>query len=64
MPNIAAWSQAQVDGALNAAGTSAAQVGLEKLMGLGVLYQGMALLGSGASLAGWCEGQSPRLCLY
>ena len=45
MPNIAAWSQAQVDGALNAAGTSAAQVRLEKLMGSGVAYQGMALLG-------------------
>jgi len=56
IPNIAAWAQAQVDGALTAAGTSAAQVGLEKLMGSGVAYQGMALLGGGAGLAGLVLG--------
>ena len=33
LPNIAAWAQNQVDGALAAAGTSAEQVGLGKLAG-------------------------------
>ena len=56
MPNIAAWTQSQIDGALNAAGTWAAQVGLEKLMGSDVAYQGMALLGGGAGLAGLVLG--------
>src|SRR5271154_7059675 len=52
LPNIAAWCQTQVDGALNAAGTSAAQVGMKKLAGTGVVYHGMELLGGGAGLAG------------
>ena len=38
LPNIAAWAQTQIDGALAAAGTSAAQVGLDKLAGNGVIY--------------------------
>ncbi|HVB47387.1 MAG TPA: hypothetical protein VNF69_03260 [Burkholderiales bacterium] len=56
IPNIAAWGQLQVDSALNAAGTSAAQVGAGKLMGTGVVYHGMALLGGGAVLAGLVLG--------
>ncbi len=56
IPNIAAWGQLQVDSALNAAGTSAAQVGTGKLMGTGVVYHGMALLGGGAVLAGLVLG--------
>ena len=56
IPNIAAWGQLQVDGALNAAGTSAAKVGLDKLAGSGVLYHGMELLGGGAVLAGLILG--------
>jgi AGZA family xanthine/uracil permease-like MFS transporter len=56
LPNIAAWAQSQIDGALGAAGTSAANVGLDKLMNNGVVYHGMALLGGGAVLAGLILG--------
>ncbi len=56
IPNIAAWGQTQIDGALNAAGTSAAQLGMGKLMGTGVVYYGMELLGGGAVLAGLMLG--------
>jgi AGZA family xanthine/uracil permease-like MFS transporter len=56
IPNVAAWGQLQVDGALNAAGTSAAQLGMGKLMGSGVVYHGMELLGGGAVLAGLVLG--------
>jgi AGZA family xanthine/uracil permease-like MFS transporter len=56
LPNIAAWCQTQIDGALAAAGTSAAQVGLDKLAGTGVVYNGMELLGGGAVLAGMILG--------
>lgn len=56
LPNIAAWCQTQIDGALGAAGTSAAQVGMAKLGAAGVVYHGMALLGGGAVLAGMILG--------
>lgn len=56
IPNVAAWGQTQVDGALNAAGTSAAQLGVDKLMGSGVVYNGMGLLAGGAVLAGLVLG--------
>ncbi|MGH7121427.1 MAG: hypothetical protein ACREFP_20960 [Acetobacteraceae bacterium] len=56
IPNIAAWGQSQVDGALNAAGTSATQLGMAKLMDSGVVYRGMELLGGGAVLAGLMLG--------
>jgi adenine/guanine/hypoxanthine permease len=56
LPNIAAWCQTQVDGALAAAGTSADKVGLAKLAGTGVVYHGMELLGGGAVLAGLILG--------
>jgi adenine/guanine/hypoxanthine permease len=56
VPNIAAWGQTQVDGALGAAGTSAAEVGHGALMGAGVVYHGMALVGGGAVLAGLVLG--------
>jgi len=56
LPNIAAWCQTQVDGALGAAGTSAAQIGEAKLNANGVVYHGMALLGGGAVLAGLMLG--------
>lgn len=51
-PHLAAWAKVLVDGALAAAGTSAAVVGLEKLAGVGVLYGGLAVLGEGAILSG------------
>jgi AGZA family xanthine/uracil permease-like MFS transporter len=56
IPNVAAWGQTQVDGALAAAGTSAATLGAAKLMGSGVVYHGMELLGGGAVLAGLVLG--------
>jgi AGZA family xanthine/uracil permease-like MFS transporter len=56
LPNIASWAQNQIDGALGAAGTSAAAVGLDKLNAHGVVYQGMALFGGGATLAGLMLG--------
>ncbi len=52
VPQIAAWGKTQIDGALNAAGTSASAVGFEKLDQTGVLYQGLEILGGGATLAG------------
>ena len=42
LPNIAAWAQTLIDGALGAAGTSAEQVGMAKLGATGVVYHGMA----------------------
>ncbi len=56
LPNIAAWAQTQVDGALAAAGTSAAQVGADKLAASGVIYHGMQLFGGGGTLAGLVLG--------
>jgi AGZA family xanthine/uracil permease-like MFS transporter len=52
IPNIAAWGKVLIDGALGAAGTNAATVGLDKLGQVGVLYHGLELLGGGAILAG------------
>jgi AGZA family xanthine/uracil permease-like MFS transporter len=52
VPTIAAWGKLQIDNALGAAGTSAAQVGIDKLSQVGVLYHGLEILGGGATLAG------------
>ncbi|MBS4055284.1 MAG: NCS2 family permease [Thermaerobacter sp.] len=52
IPWLANWGRTQVDGALGAAGLSAAEVGLEALANQGVLYRGMAALGEGAILTG------------
>jgi AGZA family xanthine/uracil permease-like MFS transporter len=52
LPNIASWTKNQIDGALGAAGTSASAVGFDKLTDQGVLYQGLSVLGSGATLGG------------
>jgi adenine/guanine/hypoxanthine permease len=56
LPNIAAWAQTLIDGALGAAGTSAEQIGMAKLGATGVVYHGMSLLGGGAVLAGLILG--------
>ena len=55
-PNIAEWAKTQIDGALAAAGTSAAQVGAAKLAGTGVLYKGLEAVGGGSVLAGMVLG--------
>jgi adenine/guanine/hypoxanthine permease len=56
IPNIAEWAKTQIDGALAAAGTSVAQVGVDKLAGTGVLYRGLESLGGGSVLAGMVLG--------
>lgn len=56
LPNIAAWAQGQIDGALGAAGTSAAQVGNAALGGAGVIYDGMVIFGAGAVVVGLVLG--------
>ena len=45
-----------MDSALQVAGTSADKVGLAALAQVGVVYQGMALLGGGSVLAGMVLG--------
>jgi adenine/guanine/hypoxanthine permease len=56
VPNLASWASGYVDDALQAAGTSAAQVGQAKLANSGVIYDGLHTLGSGATLAGMVLG--------
>jgi AGZA family xanthine/uracil permease-like MFS transporter len=51
-PHLAAWAKTLMDGALGAAGTSAAAVGLDKLGSVGVLYHGLEVMGGGAILGG------------
>ncbi|MFZ2004160.1 MAG: hypothetical protein WAV02_03690 [Stellaceae bacterium] len=56
LPNIASWAQNQIDGALSAAGTSATEVGFDKLAGHGVIYHGLELFGGGGTLTGLMLG--------
>src|SRR5204863_3388316 len=55
-PHLAAWGKLLIDSALGAAGTSAAVIGLDKLAQVGVLYQGLAVMGGGAIVAGLVLG--------
>jgi AGZA family xanthine/uracil permease-like MFS transporter len=55
LPNLAAWAKSLVDNALNAAGSNAEDAGLTEA-GTGDIYQGMALFGGGAVLAGLVLG--------
>src|SRR5499427_2344521 len=55
-PHLAAWCKTLMDGALSAAGTSAAAIGMEKLGAVGVLYQGLEVLGGGSILTGLVLG--------
>ncbi|WP_428486552.1 hypothetical protein [Rhodopila sp.] len=52
LPQIAEWGKTQIDNALGAAGTTVQAVGIGKLAQVGVLYDGLATLGGGATLAG------------
>ena len=52
VPHVAAWGKLQIDNALGAAGTNAAAVGFDKLGQVGILYQGLGVLGGGAILGG------------
>jgi AGZA family xanthine/uracil permease-like MFS transporter len=56
IPNIASWASGQIDNALAAAGTSAAQVGEAGMEANGVVYQGLVTLGDGAILVGLLLG--------
>jgi len=56
IPNIAAWGKNQIDGALGAAGTNAAAVGMDKLTQSGVAYHGLEIVGGGAMLGGLILG--------
>src|ERR1700742_442045 len=56
IPNIAAWAVGEMDNVLIAAGTTAEKVGPEALGNAGVVYDGLALLGGGAILAGMVLG--------
>jgi AGZA family xanthine/uracil permease-like MFS transporter len=56
VPHLAAWCKVQIDGALAAAGTTAAAVGMDKLGQVGVLYHGLEVLGGGAILSGLVLG--------
>jgi len=50
VPQVAAWGKLMIDNALGAAGTNAGAVGIAKLGQVGVLYQGLEVLGGGAIL--------------
>jgi AGZA family xanthine/uracil permease-like MFS transporter len=50
IPQVAGWGKLMIDNALGAAGTNAATVGIDKLAGMGVLYHGLEIMGSGAIL--------------
>ncbi len=52
LPNLAAWGAGLIDNALAAAGTTAAELGEEKLAGAGLVYHGLHTFGQGAVLAG------------
>jgi len=52
LPQLTAWGKTQIDNALGAPGTNAAAAGTGKLAQVGVLYDGLATLGGGATLAG------------
>jgi len=56
IPNIAEWAKINIDGALQVAGTNADKVGIAALGQVGVVYNGIALLGGGSVLAGMVLG--------
>ncbi|WP_405140818.1 hypothetical protein OG589_28140 [Sphaerisporangium sp. NBC_01403] len=56
IPNIASWAQGYMDNALAAAGTTAQKVGYAAIAQSGTVYEGTALLGGGAVLAGLILG--------
>ena len=55
-PHLAAWGKLLIDSSLGAAGTSAAVIGIDKLAQVGVLYQGLAVMGGGAIVGGLVLG--------
>ncbi len=55
-PHLAAWAKTLIDGALGAAGTTAAAVGFDKMAMQGVVYHGLEVMGGGAILSGLILG--------
>jgi AGZA family xanthine/uracil permease-like MFS transporter len=55
-PHVAAWGKVQIDSSLGAAGTSAADIGMDKLGQVGVLYEGLQVMGGGAIIGGLVLG--------
>jgi AGZA family xanthine/uracil permease-like MFS transporter len=55
-PHLAAWAKVLIDGALGAAGTNAAAVGLDKMAQVGVLYHGLEIMAGGAIITGLVLG--------
>jgi AGZA family xanthine/uracil permease-like MFS transporter len=55
-PHLAAWAKTLIDGALGAAGTTAAAVGFDKMAMQGVVYHGLEVMGGGAILSGLVLG--------
>lgn len=51
-PHLAAWAKMLIDNSLGAAGTNADTVGIAKMGQVGVLYQGISILGGGAIVGG------------
>ncbi|MFI7585584.1 regulator [Spongisporangium articulatum] len=56
LPNVANWAQGLMDNVLSAAGTSATEVGYDKIAQAGVVYEGLKTFGEGAILAGLVLG--------
>ena len=56
IPHLAAWGKLMIDNALGAAGTNAMEVGLENMAQVGILYEGLAILGGGAIVGGLVLG--------
>jgi AGZA family xanthine/uracil permease-like MFS transporter len=56
IPHLAAWGKLMIDSALGAAGTSASAVGYEAMGQVGILYEGLAILGGGAIVGGLVLG--------
>jgi AGZA family xanthine/uracil permease-like MFS transporter len=61
VPTIASWGVTQINNALGAAGTDAHKIGMEALANNGVLYEGLHILGSGATLVGIILGS---ICVF
>ncbi len=51
-PHLAAWAKMLIDNSLGAAGTNAGAVGAAKMGQVGVLYEGISILGGGAIVGG------------
>ena len=52
LPQLAAWGKTLVDGTLGALGIDASSVSAEQFGGDGVFYEGLRILGGGATLSG------------